>query len=505
MDFEKLTQHLNIDSKEFNFQFQTHPDYPSALAFSSALNFLGIKNNAYDLKKEYWQELPEEFITIHKNKFSLIKKDKNRYIVHSDEMQSISEKELLVNSQNMVMLFEKKEISIFPSKKTINYTVFFLILLSLYLSYSFLQKDWASFIFNIVSVFGIYISFEIFSQKFGNESVALNRICGNTSKNVNSSCIKVMNSDQINIFGLKLSDFSLIYFVGLSIVGLLLPYASTLLQIATLFSVVVIFYSLYVQIFVEKAICKICLIIILLLIFQLILSRFFIAVPISSFIILASIFIVASVFIGIIYINDLLTKNDSLEKSNLKNLKFKRNYHIFMRELILQNKILFKNNKDGFFLGNPNAKVHISIVSNPYCGFCKEAHEMLQKLLTNYPNDISVQIRFNYSKNISENSQDLTKTLYSIYSKKGKEDFLKTLHFWFENRDEKQFFKKYNNDDSMNMQEIISSSLENKENGLNFTPNIILNGYQFPDKYDREDIFYFIDELLEDEDFLNEN
>ena len=503
MDFEKLTQQLNINSKEFNFQFQTHPEYPSALAFSNALNFLGIKNNAYELKKEYWQELPDEFITIHKNQFSLIKKEKNRYIVHSDEVKSISENELLENSQNMVMLLEKKEISIFPSKKTINYTVFFLILLGLYLVYSFLQKDWVGFIFNIVSVIGIYISFEIFSQKFGNDSVTLNRICGNTSKNADSSCTKVMNSDQINIFGLKLSDFSLIYFVGLSIVGLLLPNASVIMQITSLLSVVVIFYSFYVQIFVQKAICKICLIVILLLISQIILSRFFIDVPISSFIILASILIFTIVFIGTIYINDLLKKYDSLGKSNLKNLKFKRNYDIFKRELTLQNKIPFKNNKDGFFLGNPDAKLHISIVSNPHCGFCKEAHLILEKLLANYPDDISAQIRFNYfPENESEISQKLMQTLFSIYSNVGKKEFLNALHFWFEHRNEELFFKNYKNSETSNIEEIIRSSLENKENGLNFTPNIMLNGFLFPDKYEREDIFYFIDELLEDEDIL---
>ncbi|NJM80910.1 MAG: hypothetical protein HC854_17190 [Flavobacterium sp.] len=43
---------------------------------------------------------------------------------------------------------------------------------------------------------------------------------------------------------------------------------------------------------------------------------------------------------------------------------------------------------------------------------------------------------------------------------------------------------------------------DNRNNGLTFTPIFLINNYQFPDKYDREDIFYFIDDLLEDEEFF---
>ena len=133
-----------------------------------------------------------------------------------------------------VLLFTKKEISNSTSKKPIKYNVFFLILLGLYLIYNFLQNDWVSFVFNMVSIIGVYISFEIFSEKFGITSKTLNSICGHTEKKTDSSCSKIINSDSINIFGLKLSDFSLIYFVTIVILGLLLPNTSVLLQITSL-------------------------------------------------------------------------------------------------------------------------------------------------------------------------------------------------------------------------------------------------------------------------------
>lgn len=504
MNLEKLLDRFKLDKQEFFFQLQSHPNYPSVLAFSDTLNFLNVKNDVYEIEKEYWRELPDEFITIYKSHFSLIKKEKKSYNVYSDEVVNILEKDLLEHSQNLVILFEQNKTPNYLPKKSIKYTFFFFILLVLYVIYNFLQKNWVGFTFNIVSVIGLYISSEIFSEKFGKISTTLNSICGHTANKTNSSCNKIINSDSINIFGLKLSDFSLIYFVTIVILGLLLPNTSVLLQITSWVTVVAIFYSLYIQILVERSICKICLFIISLLIFQIILSRFFVAVPISSLAILASLLIFTVVFIGTIYINELLKKNDSLGKSNLKNLKFKRNYDVFKRELTEQKRIPFKNSTGGFFVGNPDAKLHISIVSNPYCGFCKEAHIILEKLLANYPDDISAQIRFNYfPENESEKSQRLMETLYSSYSNKGAEEFLNALHYWFKNKNEEAFFEKYKNLDTLNMKDIINSSLENKKFGLNFTPNIILNGYPFSDKYDREDLFYFIDELLDDEQVVN--
>lgn len=53
VQFSALSVKLKSEKNEFLFQFQSHPNYPSALAFSDTLNFLGVKNNAYNLEKEY--------------------------------------------------------------------------------------------------------------------------------------------------------------------------------------------------------------------------------------------------------------------------------------------------------------------------------------------------------------------------------------------------------------------------------------------------------------------
>ncbi|SIQ87223.1 Thioredoxin [Chryseobacterium sp. RU37D] len=91
-----------------------------------------------------------------------------------------------------------------------------------------------------------------------------------------------------------------------------------------------------------------------------------------------------------------------------------------------------------------------------------------------------------------------------IYKNKPEEEFLNTFQYWFETKDENKIKQKAG---SISVQEDLSSlinmSAENRAAGLNFTPIILINGYQFPDKYDREDIYYFIDELIKDEEIIN--
>jgi uncharacterized membrane protein len=54
---------------------------------------------------------------------------------------------------------------------------------------------------------------EVFVDTAGNQAV--------------NSCNKIITQDKTSILGLKFSDFSLIYFVGLTILGLFLPVTSS--------------------------------------------------------------------------------------------------------------------------------------------------------------------------------------------------------------------------------------------------------------------------------------
>ena len=256
------------------------------------------------------------------------------------------------------------------------------------------------------------------------------------------------------------------------------------------------------QLFVEKLICKVCLIIVSILIFQIILGEIYFSNIFQFSTLYSSVLVCALTVIAVVYINNEFKQKAILTKSNLKNLTFKRNYELFKRDLLDKEKINFKDNFSGFFVGNNESKLHISLVSNPYCGFCKDAHEILEQLHKKYPNQISFQVRFNYL--LGTNDENLTllmRNLFGIYSKNVK-FFLDALHFWFEEKDVKKLTNKYENSEIHDLKVLQELTDDNFSKNLTFTPTFIINGYQFPDKYERDDIFYFIDELLDDGEIL---
>lgn len=500
MLLDKLINYLKLDKQEFLFQFSSHPNYPSALAFSDTLNFMGVRNDAYELDKEYWDELPEEFIAIVDNTFSLVKKTGNNYSIYSDKAKTLNKDELHKKSTDFVLLFEKENAD---AKTVTSYKPFIYVIFAIIAIYSLLNHAWYQLVFNILSMIGVYISLEIFNQKFGNTSAVIGSICGDTAdRQTVNSCNKIINQDKTSILGLKFSDFSLIYFIGITILGLFLPATSFIIKGFTFASVIAIGYSLYIQGFVEKTFCRVCLVIISILVAQLVIAVFFfdniyfdLKTSLLSFILW-----IAS-FSLVLYLNNTLNEKDSLQKSNTKNLRFKRNYDLFKRELTEKEKITFSDNET-FSIGNKDARLKISIISNPYCGFCKDAHKIMENLLEKYPDEISVQMRFNYSPDKqNEKFTHLISDFTYVYKNKPEKDFLQTVEYWFETRDEEKIRQKTGATSSHeDLTPLVNMSAENRDAGLNFTPIILLNGYQFPDKYDREDIYYFIDELIEDEE-----
>lgn len=498
MIFQNLIKKLYLDTQEFQFQFKSHSNYPSALAFSDTLNFLGIKNDAYNLEKEYWEELPKEFICLYNNDFALVQKQNGKYKIYTDKEEQISQKELLNNTADLVILFQRDEEQQ-KEKSVLHFSYFVYAVFGLMLLYSVVSQSWYSAVFNLLSLTGVFISLEIFNQKFGKESPVLNNFCGSTTGNsIQSSCTKIIDSDKINILGLKLSDFSLVYFSAVSLIGLFLPDTAGSLKWISLASVLAVCYSLVVQTFIEKALCRICMVIIGILSGQILISALYFGNDISLKVIFLPLFVFILLFSAVVFINDVLKQKEEYRKSNIKNLKFKRNYELFRRELLEKEKVIFQNTEI-FRLGNPKAKLHISLVSNPYCGFCKDAHKILEQLLKKYPEAISAQIRFNYFKDEqNETYKNVISDFAFVYNS---DKFLEAVDFWLENRDEKKLREKYNPDFvETDLSKIIKTAEENKALGFTFTPMFLINGYPFPDKYDREDIFYFIDDLIEDEE-----
>lgn len=54
----------NIENKTFEFQLETHPDYPSIKSISDTFDYFGIENLIAKVPKEILHKLPKFFIAL---------------------------------------------------------------------------------------------------------------------------------------------------------------------------------------------------------------------------------------------------------------------------------------------------------------------------------------------------------------------------------------------------------------------------------------------------------
>lgn len=492
---------LNISKNEALLQFKSHPDYPSALALSDTLNFLGIKNEAYSLEKEYWDELPEEFITIYQNKFVLVEKKSNQAIIHSDKIEKIPFQNLLEEANDLVILFETDNPDLKKTKLNKSYLYFiygggFLIAL-----YNILYLNIWQAAFNLLSMLGIYILAEVIKNKTGSPSTIIKSVCGNKSSLENISetngCNSILNSKDFNLVGLGFTEFGLTYFLLISLLGVILPPSLTL-KLISFFSLGGVIYSLYYQ-FSKKTFCKVCGIVIWVLLFQASISATSFNNVFNIKDLFLAIIITSITFLVSIYLFNIIRQKDESFTENITNLRFKKNYNLF-RELLLKGEPVKFSNFSPFLIGEKeNNKISLTLITNPLCGYCKDAHKLVEKIYKKYPEDVSLEVRYNFfSEQADENMIYLIKSFKKQYDK-GHDVFFNAIDYWYKNMDIKIYKSKFPlEDEKIDITDIINIGDENRNKGLNFTPFLLLNNYPMPEVYKQEDLLYFIDELIED-------
>lgn len=271
------------------------------------------------------------------------------------------------------------------------------------------------------------------------------------------------------------------------------------------FSVPFMLLSIYYQKFIEKKWCTICLSIISVLVVELVyMTLVYKGIYIPN---IESLALYGLVFFGLVvswqWVKKVLLKQKELQEFYIKGNRFARNYEIFKNTLVKGNKVGYP--KTVFEFGNLEVENHITISTNPFCGYCKDAHFLVEKIFQKHPNDINMKIILNVDLDSGDNEQknNFCKRLTSIYILESKQLFLEAFHYWFEHKDIGVWNKKYGNYQiSENAEEILKShhlwALNNK---FQFTPAIFINNHPFPRKFDRGNLPYFMEEILEDDNW----
>ncbi|WP_196891521.1 vitamin K epoxide reductase family protein [Aureivirga marina] len=513
-NFLKL-HNTQVEKEEMKLQLESHPDFPSLFSITELFNHFSINSSVYEVPVE------ENTLDYFENSFlAQIKKEKEEEIaiikingeiweISTDgkKFEKIEKPEFLKIWTGICMVIEEVnfESSTNSQNKIVEYSKYFFLITGLIFFFIFGLNSILEYSQFSLSLIGLTFSILILFQELEINSTLGSKICNSEN---NTGCNSVIKSG-MKILGFKMSDLTILYFstslISWIAFSLLNIQNFTLLFLISLLSFPIAFYSIYSQKIVLKQWCKLCLGIISILVIQAVIFLSFsdeILIN-SSFYNSLLIYSVIGILSMIIWypIKNLLKKSQELQKTQISFTKFKRDFELF--KLLSEKEVNYPVNKieNEIVLGNENGLLEILVVTNPLCGFCKKTHAAIEKVLNKKNENIRIVIRFNVNTNEIHDGNKIPLRLLELYHQ-NKESVLEPMHeIYSEGSNPKNWLQKWGATDNENFLEILKQEESwCKQNGITFTPLVLVDGKKFPDKFEYEDILYFIDELIEEKE-----
>lgn len=514
-DFNYLFQYLEkenivIDKSEFDFQIQSHPDYPTLLSVVDTLSFFNIKNGVLQVDYAEIDALPDHFVALLNldgQQLCFIEKKGESYIY---KKVSNTTDEYTLSPEvwsGFILLLEKPENEVLPtaSKKSFSWVlpVLCFVLFSSYLFYT--PSNLITKLFFVFPAIGILFSIAALKDLFGTKIKLLNSFCNMASS---TSCSTVVNSDKWKIFEIiNFSDLSVVFFVSqltgffsLLLLGDTAAYFS-IQKVLLLGALPILLLSLYFQKMVEKKWCPICLTIMSVVLLELIYlfvfeNTVFAFSPVSIIVFSLVVLTVVTIWISL---KEILIKQKELKEYQLKAIRFEKNYDVFRNSLLAKEKTEMLQSP--LLFGNRESSIKIVLISNPFCGYCKDAHTVIETILEKYSDDVKIELVLKADlERENEHSVKLFRSLINIYMNEGEKSFLTALQAWFENTNLTAWLERFPRNITSEFDSIFDFQYKwCEENDFNFTPAILINGYEYPKMYDRKTLPFFIKDFIEDE------
>jgi uncharacterized membrane protein len=503
----------SVDETKFETLFLSHPDVTDIISITDTLNDFNIENTVAEIPKESVKQLKDPFIASVRNNNQngfvlayLLNPEKIIVDTGNNKPITVSVKEFTERWNGLIIVIDKINNKNF--KLHLNNLLSFLLIfscLALFLFVNINNLDVFSCFHFVMSIIGITISIFIIINELGFKSSLVNKVC---NLNAETSCTTVLASKTGKLNqNIGLSDLCILYFSIQVLYWLLLHTTHstnyTLVLSISLLCLPITIYSIYTQKFIIKKWCPLCLGVVSVLWLQAFIAIIYFInsiLPNSINLIhsLSYLFICLFTISVWFLVKPLLVKAAKYKSSNIDALSFRRNYHLFMPFYANQktNDTEIAGLKD-FSVGNLNAPVKIMAVLSPDCPICSYTNEVLNRLLKKYTNTICISYRLLANPNKLGN----TKTKAAIYLLN---HFLidnsptDTLTKWYSNAVGKQLPNNFTISEKYNTEISILNVFEQwcRYNSVSYTPAIFINGKLFPIYYDKADIKYFIEEII---------
>lgn len=485
---------------------KNHPNYPSLLAVSDALNEWKIENVAARITPEQLAELPTPFLTylnINGGIFALVKAvraDTIEWIHTAEGFKKEKTEEFLKKWDGVVLMAEtntdsgEKNFSENRSKELLENlrTPTLLFGTSLLLIALFYRNFGANWHFNallLTKFTGVIASSFLLWQSIDKNNPFIRTLCQAGGK-ANCNTILGSNAAQVTSW-LSWSEVGFFYFACGFVALLVNPNSMFMLWGIGATALFYTFWSIYYQAFVAKQWCTLCLSIQLLFIVEFLLNIQFLSEfnlnfsKLNYIELVAILSAVSGAVLFWIFLKPILQKSQQVKplKNDLR--RFKNNPNLFRSLLQNQAGIPYLP-QDMILIGNPNAKHTITMITNPFCQPCAKAHKVIEDIIDNNEN-VNCQVIFLVSNMEGDKRGNVARIILSL----PKHQQANALHQWYQNeeRNIEKWKTQLGTIGNGKTEDIIEQHKTFCEVAkVEGTPIIYVDGYKLPELYRFEDL-----------------
>ena len=465
---------------------------------SDALDSLHVSNAAYQLPKEYLDELEAPCIVImndNDSPFCLIEKIEETHITlsHSQRLR-VSKQQFLQKWTGTVLVGEVtestiqekncklKDIAMWIQRHQLLLAGIIAILLILYST----KRNYSTGIslYLVTLCTGLLISSAILYKETAN-SRFLHRFC-HIGKTID--CNEVLHSKGSHIIGMGLGELSLLYFSALLLFTLICPHEFYCISIiCSIIAIGFTLYSVIYQLFIIRKGCMLCMLINLIVWSSCVIlyiqkgqfNKEFSLSAMLSFTAIACICLT-----GWLQIKALLKikeegKQFKVQFSNLLNPDN------FQKLLFAETQIGAMVNKEIALHNQISSTTQLMIVTNPNCKNCARIHSHIKEIASNV--SISLVLLTFPKDGIGEK---VAKTIIAAYRTDGWEKAITALEEWYKNHKIKGIDKYASTAEEQRIwkqQQIYCS-----QQHISQTPSMIIDGYYVPEFYQLKELKYVL-------------
>jgi glutaredoxin/uncharacterized membrane protein len=245
-------------------------------------------------------------------------------------------------------------------------------------------------------VLGAWVSVLLLQTEYGQVSALVNKICGLgvSVQNKATGCQTITHAAGSKVWGLSWAEIGILYF-GSGLVGLGVGGAGQALAYLHLLTLLYIPFSLYYQAFVVRAWCVLCLVVqginIAVAVVFYVLGFYGQGVSITEIGSLIAAF--GAVAAGWFWFKPVWQEQRELRHIRLLREQQQNDSELFMSHLYASPSVgisLLSNEEQ---IGNTDAPVVVTMVSNPHCNPCKEAYKELTEWQRYFEDEMQLRIR----------------------------------------------------------------------------------------------------------------